>query len=188
MGRTLPQTGYIRGEQVTAGDFHPDGFVVFTEPIPKGSEVTSGNFKARITTIDLFPGQIRTAGTSPWTIDDWEVLARKLRLTSVTLDQVIGGAEAHEAFDLLKRYTDAVATEYGRDAERWLPETEAQRDELMSATAVDAGCFISGPSGCGKSLMTKWLAAKLSADGQGRRVFFDGDDGLIRRASHLSIS
>lgn len=148
-----------------AGDFHPDGFVVFTEPIPKGSEVTAGNFKARITTIDLFPGQIRTTGTSPWAIGDWEVLARKLRLTSVTLDQVIGGPEAREAFDLLKRYTDAVATEYERDAERWLPETEAQRDELMSATAVDAGCFISGPSGCGKSLMAKWLAAKLSADG-----------------------
>jgi Nuclease-related domain len=147
------------------GNFHPDGFVVFTSPIPEGSEVTPGNFKALVTTIDLFPGQLKTAGASPWAITDWETFARKLKLTSVTLDQAIAGVEAREAFNLLKRYTDAVASEYGRDAERWLPETEEQRDELMSAAAADAGCFINGPSGCGKSLMAKWLAAKLAAEG-----------------------
>jgi hypothetical protein len=147
------------------GDFYPDGYVVFTSPLPRGSEVTRGNFKALVTTIDQFPGQLRTAGASPWTITDWEAFARKLKLTSVTLDQAIGGVKAREAFDLLKRYTDAVTTEYSRDAECWLPETEAQPDELMNAAAVDAGCFISGPSGCGKSLMAKWLAAKLAAEG-----------------------
>lgn len=121
------------------GDFHPDGYVVFTSPIPGGSEVTPGNFKALVTTIDLFPDRLKTAGASPWAITDWEAFARKLNLTSVTLDQAIAGVEAREAFDLLKRYTDAVAFEYGRDAERWLPETEEQRVELMNAGATDAG-------------------------------------------------
>ncbi|MEQ1515323.1 MAG: NERD domain-containing protein [Usitatibacteraceae bacterium] len=147
------------------GNFHPDGYVVFTSPIPEGSEVTSGNFKALVTTIDLFPSQLKTAGASPWAITDWEAFARKLKLTSVTLDQAVAGVESREAFELLKRYTGAVASEYGRDGERWLPETEEQRNELMNAAAADAGCFVSGPSGCGKSLIAKWLAAKLASDG-----------------------
>lgn len=147
------------------GNFYPEGYVVFTNPIPEGSEVTPGNFKALVTTIDLFPDLFKTAGTSPWAITDWEVFARKLKLTPVALDQAIAGMEAREALHLLKRYTDAAASEYGRDAERWLPETEEQRDELMNAAAADAGCFINGPSGCGKSLMAKWLAAMLAAEG-----------------------
>ena len=147
------------------GNFHPDGYVVFTSPVPEGSEVTPGNFKTLVTTIDLFPGQLKTAGASPWAITDWEAFARKLKLTLVTLDQAVAGIEAREAFDLLKRYTDAVASEYGRDGERWLPETEEQRVELMNAAAADAGCFVSGPSGCGKSLMAKWLVAKLASEG-----------------------
>jgi len=146
-------------------NFHPDGYVVFTNPVPKGSEVTPGNFKALVTTIDLFPGQLKTAGASPWAITDWEAFARKLKLTLVTLDQAVAGVEAREAFNLLKRYTDAVASEYGRDGDRWLPETDEQRGELMNAAAADAGCFVSGPSGCGKSLMAKWLAAKLALEG-----------------------
>ena len=83
----------------------------------------------------------------------------------MTLDQAIAGVEAREELDLLKRYIDAVASEYGRDADHWLPETEEQRDELMKAAVVDAGCFINGPSGCGKSLMAKWLTAKLATEG-----------------------
>ena len=93
------------------GNFHPDGYVVFTGPIPDGSALTLGNFKARVTTIDLFPGHLKTARASPWLITDWEVFARKLKLTSVTLDQVVAGGKAREALDLLKRYTDAVVPE-----------------------------------------------------------------------------
>lgn len=147
------------------GNFHPDGYVVFTSPIPEGSIVTPGNFKAPVTTLDLFPGQLRTVGASPWSIADWGAFARKLNLSAVTLDQAIAGPEAREEFDLLRRYTDAVASEYGRDGKSWLPETDDQRADLVNAAAADAGCFISGPSGCGKSLMAKWLTAKLAEAG-----------------------
>ncbi|MGO9358301.1 MAG: NERD domain-containing protein [Xanthobacteraceae bacterium] len=168
------------------GDFYPDGYVVFTSPIPKGSEVTPGNFKALVTTIDLFPRQIKTAGASPWVITDWEAFARTLKLSLVTLNQAIADVEARKALDLLKHYADAVASEYGRDGERWLPETEEQRDELMNAAVADAGCFVSGPSGCGKSLMAKWLAAKFSAEGHpafflAAKNFIDSWAGTLRR-------
>ncbi len=147
------------------GNFHPDGFVVFTNPVPEGSVVTPGNFKALVTTLDLFPGQLRTVGASPWSMADWEAFAQKLNLSPVTLDQVMAGPEAREEFDLLRHYTDAVASEYGRYGKSWLPETDDQRAELVHAAAADAGCFISGPSGCGKSLMAKWLTGKLAEEG-----------------------
>jgi hypothetical protein len=149
----------------SVGKFYPDGYVVFTSPIPEGSVVTPGNFKALVTTIDLFPGQLKTVGASPWSLADWEAFARALKLGPVTLDQATAGREAREEFDLLASYNAAVAAEYERDGKSWLPETDDQRAGLMDAVAADAGCFISGPSGCGKSLMAKWLAASLAEAG-----------------------
>lgn len=149
----------------SVGKFYPDGYVVFTSPILEGSVVTPGNFKALVTTIDLFPGQLKTVGASPWSLADWEAFARALKLGPVTLDQATAGREAREEFDLLASYNAAVAAEYERDGKSWLPETDDQRAGLMDAVAADAGCFISGPSGCGKSLMAKWLAASLAESG-----------------------
>lgn len=147
------------------GAFHPDGYVVFTSPIPDGSELTAGNFKVRVTTIDNFLSQIKTAGTSPWSFADWQAFVRKLALTATTLSQVVASAEARETFDLLKKYNDAVVSEYGREGGRWLPEREERRDELLTAAAAKAGCFVSGPSGCGKTLMAKWLTVELAKAG-----------------------
>ena len=42
-------------EAKPVGNFYPDGYVVFANPIPEGSVITPGNFKALVTTIDLFP-------------------------------------------------------------------------------------------------------------------------------------
>lgn len=152
------------------GSFHPDGLVVFTSPLPEGSEVTPGNFKARVTTIDEFPKQLRLTGTSPWTVADWRAFARKFELTAVTLAEVTGSAEMQETSELLRRYRDAMVSEYGPAGRQWLPETESQRDGLLEAIVANAGCYIHGPSGCGKSLMAKWLVSKLA--GQGHPVFF----------------
>lgn len=149
----------------SVGNFHPDGYVVFTNPIPEGSVVTPGNFKALVSTIDLFPGQLRTEGASPWSIADWEAFARRLKLSPVTLDQATAPPEAREMLDLLENYTNSVTAEYEHDGESWLPETEDQRAELLNAAKADAGCFISGPSGCGKTLMAKWLTARLAKEG-----------------------
>lgn len=127
----------------SVGKFYPDGYVVFTSPILEGSVVTPGNFKALVTTIDLFPGQLKTVGASPWSLADWEAFARALKLGPVTLDQATAGREAREEFDLLASYNAAVAAEYERDGKSWLPETDDQRAGLMDAVAADAGCFIS---------------------------------------------
>lgn len=147
------------------GSFYPDGYVVFTNPLPRGSFVTPGNFKAVVTTIDLFPEKLKTAGGSPWSLADWEVFAGALNLRQVNLDQVTLNKEAREELDLLASYTAAVVAEYGRDGKSWLPETDDQRAEIWDAVAAKAGCFISGPSGCGKSLIAKWLAANLAEAG-----------------------
>ncbi|HDR9868648.1 TPA: AAA family ATPase [Burkholderia cenocepacia] len=152
------------------GSFHPDGHVVFTSPLPEGSNVTRGNFKARVTTIDRFPDQLRLTGTSPWTVADWHAFARKFRLTAMTLAEVTGSAEMQETSELLRRYCDATVSEHWPAGSQWLPEAESQRDELSEAVAANAGCYIHGPSGCGKSLMAKWLVSKLAA--QGHSVFF----------------
>lgn len=152
------------------GSFHPDGLVVFTSPLPEGSEVTPGNFKARVTTIDEFPKQLRLTGTSPWTVADWRAFARKYELTAVTLAEVTGSAEMQGTSELLRRYRDAMVSEYGPSGRQWLPETESQREGLLEAVVANAGCYIHGPSGCGKSLMAKWLVSKLAA--QGHPVFF----------------
>jgi hypothetical protein len=152
------------------GSFHPDGYVVFTSPLPEGSNVTPGNFKARVTTIDRFPDQLRLTGTSPWTVADWQAFARKFELTAVTLAEVTGSAEMHETSELLRRYRDAMVSEYGPAGKQWLPEKESQRDALLDAAVANAGCYIHGPSGCGKSLIAKWLVSKLAA--QGHPVFF----------------
>lgn len=136
----------------SVGNFYPHGYVVFTSPIPEGSVITRGNFKALVTTIDLFPGQLKTIGASPWSLADWEAFARTLKLRPVTLDQATAGREAREEFEVLGSYAAAVAAEYERDGKSWLPETDDHRTALMDAVAADAGCFISGPSGCGKSL------------------------------------
>ncbi|WP_174512606.1 NERD domain-containing protein [Methylocella tundrae] len=149
----------------SVGNFYPDGYVVFTSPIPEGSIVTPGNFKALVTTIDLFPGQLKTVGGSPWSLADWGAFACTLKLRPVILDQATAGQEVCEELDLLDSYAAAVAAEYGRDGKSWLPETDDQRADLMDAAAADTGCFISGPSGCGKSLMAKWLVASLAEAG-----------------------
>jgi hypothetical protein len=154
----------------SVGSFHPDGLVVFTNPLPEGSKLTPGNFKARVTTIDEFPKQLRLTGTSPWTVGDWKAFARKFELKAVTLAEVIGSAEIQETSELLRRYRDAMVSEYEPVGRQWLPETESQRDGLLEAVAAIAGCYVHGPSGCGKSLMAKWLVSKLVA--QGHPVFF----------------
>lgn len=146
------------------GNFYPEGYVVFTSPIPDGSEITPGNFKALVTTLDRFLGDINDSGKSVWALSEWEVLARKLSLETVEAKQAISTEEEQSEYKVIKQYTDAVAAEFGREGNRWEPETEAQRNQLVTATMSDAGCYIYGPTGCGKSLMVKWLVAKLATD------------------------
>jgi hypothetical protein len=147
------------------GTYYPDASVVFTSALPAGSAITGGNFKAQVVTVEKFLDQFKLTGRSPWSLADWEAFARTLSLTATTLDEAVAGPQARKALNLVTRYNAAVVSEYGREGQRWLPESEVHRGQLMAAVMSEAGCFVSGPSGCGKSLMAKWLAVQLAADG-----------------------
>jgi hypothetical protein len=137
------------------GNFYPDGHVVFTSGFADGSQVTEGDFKVRVATLDRFLSGLKAQGTAPWSLNDWQAFATKLALTRVSVDEAIASPEARELAEVLKQYNAAFATEYGRDAARWLPEDSEQRGGLLAAATTGAGCFITGASGCGKTLMAK---------------------------------
>ncbi|KFX64045.1 hypothetical protein KBK24_0120505 [Burkholderia sp. K24] len=147
------------------GKFYPDGHVVFASGLPEGSRVTTGDFKATVTTLDQFLSSFNIQSGSPWALSDWQALALRLKLTPASLDDAVASPEDWKAAECLKQYNAVFAVEYGRDAARWLPEDAGQRSTLLAAATTGPGCFISGPSGCGKTLMVKWLAAELANAG-----------------------
>lgn len=152
------------------GNFYPNGHVVFTSSIAEGSQLTSGDFKVKVSTLDQFLSNFSVQGTAPWTLDDWRDFATNLSLTPISGVEAAASPENQELAELLRKYNSAFASEYGRDAERWLPEKPEQRSDLLAAATTGTGCFVNGPSGCGKTLMAKWVAAELSRSG--RSVFF----------------
>lgn len=152
------------------GAFYPDGHVVFTSAFAEGTNVTSGDFKVRITSLDDFLSNIKVQGTAPWPLDDWRNFAAKLNLTSISAVEAIASPEDRAAADIFRQYNDAFVAEYGRDAGYWFPEDAQQRSDLITAARNGAGCFITGPSGCGKTLMVKWAAVELAR--AGNPIFF----------------
>jgi hypothetical protein len=140
------------------GSFYPDGHVVFTSGLAEGSQLTTGDFKVEVGTLDQFLSRLNIQKSTPWSLNDWQVFATKLGLRPVSVDEAIASREDQKATDLLNQYNAAVAVEHGKDAGRWLPESAEQRDNLAAAAANGAGCFVTGASGCGKTLMAKWVA------------------------------
>jgi hypothetical protein len=157
------------------GKFYPDGHVVFTSGFTEGSQVTTGDFKVAVTTLDRFLSSFKVQGTAPWSLNDWRAFAAKLALTPISVAEAVASAEDQETAKLLKQYSAAFAVEYGRDAARWLPEDSEQRGGLLAAATTGAGCFITGASGCGKTLMAKWVAADLARAGN-PTLFFAAKD------------
>jgi hypothetical protein len=147
------------------GKFYPDGHVVFTSGLAEGSQVTTGDFKVDITTLDQYRSTFKVQGTVPWSLHDWHALATTLALTPVSVDVVVMPPKEWEWAEVLRRYSGSFAAEYGRDAARWLPEDAEQRTDLRTAAISGTGCFISGASGCGKTLMAKWIAVDLANAG-----------------------
>lgn len=157
------------------GSFYPDGHVVFTSGFAEGSQMTAGDFKVAVTTLDQFLSSLSIQGESPWSLKDWEAFATKLSLTPVTIDDAAASLEDQEIGDLLRQYNTAFVVEYGRDAAHWLSEDSEQQSSLLAAATTGAGCFVSGPSGCGKTLMAKWVAVETANRGD-PTIFFAAKD------------
>jgi hypothetical protein len=148
-----------------AGDFYPSGHVVFTHDLAEGSQVTPGDYKVQVTTLDRFLRNLKAPGKSPWSLEDWQSLAAKLALIKVSREEVATSREHRHSAWLLRMYSSAFVAEYGTDGNRWFSENPEQRNHLITAAASGVGCFITGPSGCGKTLMAKWVATDLAAAG-----------------------
>jgi hypothetical protein len=148
---------------------------VFTSEFAEGSQVTTGDFKVTVTTLDRFLSSFKAQRAAPWSLNDWQAFAAKLALTPISVAEAVASAEDQEAAELLKQYNAALAVEYGRDAARWLSEDAEQRSGLLAAATAGAGCFVTGASGCGKTLMAKWVAADLANAGN-PRFFFAAKD------------
>lgn len=157
------------------GSFYPDGHVVFTSGFAEGSQVTSGDFKVTVTTLDRFLSNLKVQGAAPWSLNDWRDFAARLALTPMSTAEAIASPEDRESAELLKKYNAAFVVECGRDAARWLPEDSEQRSGLLAAATTGAGCFVTGASGCGKTLMAKWVAAEL-ANSENPTFFFAAKD------------
>ncbi|MEJ0034838.1 MAG: nuclease-related domain-containing protein [Gammaproteobacteria bacterium] len=127
------------------GTFYPDGHVVFTSGLPSGSQLTRGDYKVGVQTLDEFMAGLVLQGASPWTLDDWRRLASNLSLTSVTMDEIIAPRDLRLAHEIVRHYCATAATEYGGAARRWLSESTEQQTALFSAATSGPGCFISGP-------------------------------------------
>ena len=153
------------------GNFYPDGHVVFTSGLADGSQVTPGDFKVTVTTLDQYLSNFKIQGAAPWSLDDWRDFAAKHTLMPVSIADVIASLEDRESADLLMKYSAAFVVEHGRDAARWLPEDSQQRNDLLAAATTGAGAFVTGPSGCGKTLMAKWVATELANSGK-LTIFF----------------
>jgi hypothetical protein len=159
----------------SVGRFYPDGHVVFSSGLAEGSQLTAGNYKVTVGTLEQFLSNLEVQGTVPWSLDDWVTLATKLALTSVSLDEAIAASKDRHSAEILRQYNAAFAEEYRGEASRWLPEDDKQRNELVTAAMGGAGCFITGVSGCGKTLMAKCLAVELANTGN-PTLFFAAKD------------
>ncbi|WP_295193375.1 NERD domain-containing protein [uncultured Brevundimonas sp.] len=152
--------------QAPVGAYYPDACVIFAAPTPVGSQVTAGDFKARVATLAEFLADFPTGAAKrpPWAIDQWHAFATSMSLTAVKLNEAVGGDQTRRDTERLRLYNAAVAQEYGRVGGRWLHENGVP-DALERAASEGGGCVIIGPSGCGKTLMAKSLASRLATAG-----------------------
>jgi hypothetical protein len=157
------------------GTFYPQGHVVFTSGFAEGSQVTGGDFKVAVTTLDMFLSSFHVQGTAPWPLEEWQAFAAKLALAPISVAEATASTEYQEGGEILRRYNAAFVAEYGKDAARWFPEDSEQGSGLLAAAMTGAGCFITGASGCGKTLMAKHVGVEL-ANGGNPTFFFAAKD------------
>jgi len=142
-------------------DYYPEAYVVFTDDLPQLSNLTSGNFKARVGNLRDFLASLSRQEGNPWSLEQWKQWAERQSLRQVPLIEAFDNEQA----ELLGRYRESVITDYRSQADSWITSNDQQRQAIATALSEGAaGVFVSGPSGCGKTMMAKAAAVLLSRD------------------------
>ncbi|QYA12025.1 NERD domain-containing protein [Rhizobium sp. AB2/73] len=185
--QVLQRKNILRDAMMRAGSsFYPEAHVVFSDHLPDGSNLTSGNFKAQVGSLEEFLATLSREDGNPWSVGEWRQWAKHLHLRKVTLLEAFNNTPA----DLLRKYREAVINDYQPQADEWIPTDDQQRGAIVSALADGVpGVFVTGPSGCGKTLMAKATAVHLARDG-GTVLFVQAKDisGSLAEALKMEIS
>ncbi|NNG05351.1 MAG: AAA family ATPase [Inquilinus sp.] len=167
------------------GTFYPEAHVVFIDRLPEGSNLTPGNFKARVGDLETFLATLATPAVNPWTFDAWRQWARRLGLRRVPLAEAFDNAPA----ELLRCYREALIEDYEPQSDSWIAADDQQRNAIALALHDGGtGAFVTGPSGCGKTLMVKAAAVHLARCGVAV-LFVQGKDisGTLAEAVKTEI-
>ena len=153
----------VIGRTRAVGRWYPAASVVFTSGLAEGSQVTQGDWKAQVTTMDAL--RLGEGSGSPWSLDDWHRFAGDQNLVKVSIGEALAPPGLQEAYDLLRDYRDAVERDYGRGGLVWIADSEDQQSQVDQALANPVGWFLQAPSGCGKSLLMRDVAARIARSG-----------------------
>lgn len=159
-------------QQIIQIDGYPKGLVAVAPIIPKGSDLTPGDFKVAVTGLDQISQQLAGSSGALLTQEQCKALATKLVLESVAS---VDAALSDEAFiaerrcdTYLKAFCDfhkplsaeLVCDQYDCcGLEIGLSEVQAM------VAAGTSGVLIHGPSGCGKTLLATSCAISCVATG-----------------------
>lgn len=178
----------LRDEMQRIGqiDGYPNGLVAITPIVPKGSVLTSGDFKVAVAGIQQIVQLLSRPSGALLTQDQCEKLARQLALEKVASSD----AALNEEVLVVERTCDAYLKDfsnfYGPLAAELIGDQyncgdfEIGPSEVHSMVVDGAsGVLIQGPSGCGKTLLATSCAISCIAAGS-IPIFvsaknFDGD-------------
>lgn len=145
-------------------DGYPNGLVVITPEIPKGSVLTS-NFKVVIAGLSQVGPELERPSGALLTQDQCAALAMRLRLEQVASvaaaldDQVLAAERTHQVYTAAFRAFHTPLAEGLVKDEYTFDEAKIGREAVQSLVlSCDSGVFIKGPSGCGKSMLATYCA------------------------------
>ena len=156
--------GSIVGSEVP----YPDAAVIFTRGIPDGSKACEGDFKVSVGGLNDLDGLLRQRQEGGPSLDDWEALAERHRLTAVSGLESACDSALFEAENLLRQYVTAFRRDQMRPG-AMIPfncrvegkdVSSGQVRRLIGEERTDV--LIKGPSGCGKSLLAAKAALALT--------------------------
>ena len=158
--------GSIVGPEVP----YPDAAVIFTRGIPDGSKACEGDFKVSVGGLNDLDGLLRKRQEGGPSLDDWEALAERHRLTAVSGLESACDPALFEAENFLRQYVAAFRSQTQPGA--MVPFTcrvdgnDLSSEQVRRLIAEErADVLIQGPSGCGKTLLATKSALALAEHG-----------------------
>ena len=151
---------------------YPNGLVAVTPLVPKGSDLTPGDYKVVVAGQEQIAQQLTRSSGALFTQDQCEALARQLGLEAVASAEAALNDEVLVAERRLDTYLKSFCDFYGPLADELVNDQYNCGDlaiglsEVRSMVTDDAsGVLIHGPSGCGKTLLTTSCAISSTTTG-----------------------